>query len=1411
MRTRKRALGLVLVFTLLIAAAACQARTQTPIPTRTPFPTLAPTPRPTPAPTPTPKPEPADSYVALAPRMLRAGTTEAISVSLIKQGRPLSGSVEAVLLKDGATIAQGSGEVRGAGTVSLNVPRVPEGSYVLELRGPGFTDQATVQVQEGTLVFTETDKPIYKPGQTIHIRVLTLDAGLKPLPGPVTVEAQDAKGIKVFKRQATSDEYGMVSLDLPLSTEPNLGVWKVTTLAGKQKSQVDVRVEEYVLPKYEVKVNLPRSWVLAGETVKGTISAEYSYGKPVRGTAVITARRYVGVWQEYAKITREIDGSGTFELPPAGYVAGVPGSGGKGNLQIDVTMEERNTGYEQKATSLVTVAPTPVGLQVIPESATFKPGLPLTLLLITQTPDNQPLNRDVTMTVSYMDQKMDRPKRETVKAITRDGKALVKLTPPKEAIAFVLEATADGAHAALTLQAGYSPTASFIHVEQTTSGPLKVGDRATFHISSTKEARNFYYEVLGRGKVLFSDFATSPDISFILPLEAAPSARLLVYQVLPTSEVAADYIPFSVEGDYPQQVKVAFSAGEVKPGDQVGIQVQTQGQAKVGLAAVDRSVYILAENRLNLRQVFDELERLYQKPQVELHDAAPLYKVTTQGAKETFADAGVVVLTNQRVPEGQQYESPQWAFPMAGPEKAMDLAMAGAQPPVPAPAASPDPARNGGAAGLADVQRVRQFFPETWLWADLMTDSSGKATLPATAPDSITTWMLRAVAISKERGLGIGEAQLKVFQPFFLQADLPYSAIRGEEFPVRVSLYNYLNTPQRIQVELERQDGFELTGPAIQTVQVGASDLGGASFTIRPRTLGKLSLKITARSPQAADAVIKDLLVEPEGVFRETIENIVLSAGSNRMIDTSIPLDTVPDSGRAYVALTGSYLTQSIDGLEGLLRMPFGCGEQNMLLFAPNVFVAQYLKQTGQIKPEIMARADNLMVTGYQREMTYRRGDGSFSAFGQQDKDGSLWLTAFVLKTFSQATDLVYIDPSVLDSATTWVVKQQRADGSFEPVGFLHHQELLGGLKGNTALTAFVTAALIEAGEKTASAKAVAYLEGRLGSIDDPYTMAITAYALELAHSPRAGAAYDKLMGMAVDDQDGLHWGGDMMPLKEPAPMPGIRGPMPPQPRMQSSAVENTGYGLLALLAHGDRINASRASRWLVSRRNAFGGFGSTQDTVVGLQALTRFSSAASSDVDMAVTLSAGSWKREVRITPQNADVLQMVEVPIGADVQVQAQGKGEAVLQAVRRFNLPEVPVTRQEAFQITVDYSADQVAVNDLITISANVRFTPSEPIEAGMVVLDIAVPTGFAPEVSTLQALVKNQPKVKRYDVAGRKVILYIENLMPDESIAVKFQARAMYPVRAQAVVSQAYSYYNPGLQGESLGTAVNVTEG
>jgi CD109 antigen len=481
-----------------------------------------------------------------------------------------------------------------------------------------------------------------------------------------------------------------------------------------------------------------------------------------------------------------------------------------------------------------------------------------------------------------------------------------------------------------------------------------------------------------------------------------------------------------------------------------------------------------------------------------------------------------------------------------------------------------------------------------------------------------------------------------------------------------------------------------------------------------------------------------------------------------------------------------------------------------MLLFAPDVFVARYLKETGQLKPEVMAKAETLMLTGYQRELTYRRSDGSFSAFGESDPQGSLWLTAFVLKTFAQAHGLIYIDEAVLSAAQAWIGSHQQSDGSFEPYGFVHHTDMLGGLSGVTALTAFVAIALLEAGDAGADA-AVRFLESQLADITDAYPMAVTAYALALAGSAQAGAAHDALMALATKSAEGLSWGDEPGPLttsdiSQPQPVDSLPN--------ASAAVETTAYASLALLEQGDDLNAGRAMRWLVSRRNAGGGFGSTQDTVVALQAMTSAAASSRADIDATVVLAAGDWHKEVTLNPDNADVMQLIEIPASASLSVEPRGSGQVVAQLARRYNVPSVPVATHGAFELDVQFDASEITVDDVLDVTATIRFTPpardlpTTP-PAGMVVLDVGVPTGFAPVDASLDALASQQPKLKRWDLAGRKVIFYINDMQPEEELTLTFQTRALYPVRAQATVSQVYAYYRPEWQAQQLGKQLAVS--
>jgi CD109 antigen len=293
-------------------------------------------------------------------------------------------------------------------------------------------------------------------------------------------------------------------------------------------------------------------------------------------------------------------------------------------------------------------------------------------------------------------------------------------------------------------------------------------------------------------------------------------------------------------------------------------------------------------------------------------------------------------------------------------------------------------------------------------------------------------------------------------------------------------------------------------------------------------------------------------------------------------------------------------------------------------------------------------------------------------------------------------------------------------------------------------------------------------------------------------------------MDLAQEDESGLHWGGNGH-AGPPSPKEANHGRIPDA--MGTADIEATGYAALALIEYGDVFNASRAAKWLVSRRNAYGGFGSTQDTVVALQALTEYSTGARADVDLEINIKAGEEEKVLKIRQENYDVLQVVDVPVNEVVEIDVEGKGEAVVQVVRRFNLPRAD-EGDEILKIDVDYNTTSVEVDDIVNVSVALEFAPPEPMEAGMIVLDVSVPTGFQPITESVAAVVNNEENVKRYEIAGRKVIFYIEDMLPGDRISFGFDVKAMYPVKAKGVSSQAYSYYQPEIRGETLSEDISV---
>ncbi|XP_068090260.1 C3 and PZP-like alpha-2-macroglobulin domain-containing protein 8 [Hyperolius riggenbachi] len=550
----------------------------------------------------------------------------------------------------------------------------------------------------------------------------------------------------------------------------------------------------------------------------------------------------------------------------------------------------------------------------------------------------------------------------------------------------------------------------------------------------------------------------------------------------------------------------------------------------------------------------------------------------------------------------------------------------------------------------------------------------------------------------------------------------------------------------------------------------------------------------------------------------------------NEAFTLGVPHNVIPGSERATASIIGDVMGPTVSNLDNLLRLPFGCGEQNMIHFAPNVFVLKYLQKTKQLCPEVETEAVDYLLQGYQRQLTYKRQDGSYSAFGERDSSGSMWLTAFVLKSFAQSRGFIYIDPLELSAAKVWIIQHQKKDGSFPAVGRILNKDIQGGNHGKTALTAYVAAALLETGvsseeERLAVSKAKVYLESCLHSADDPYTTALTAYALTLLRSTYAPAALRRLNSMAITQDGSTHWSlSGSMTAEEDTFMSFNDGL---SQSVISAEVEMTAYGLLTYTLLGDVASALPVVKWLSQQRNALGGFSSTQDTCVALQALAEYAILSYiGGVNLTISLASTNldYQETFELHRLNKKILQKATIPtIPTGLFVSAKGEGCCLMQIDVHYNVPD-PVAKP-AFQLLVhlkepkpgrtrrqaarsetllreralpdddDPGSHQDHQEYKVTLEACTRWLHSGA--SNMAVLELALLSGFRADIESLEQLLLNKRiGLKRYEVDGRKVLFYFDEIPSQCMTCVKMQAFREYVVGKTAPVPvKIYDYYEP----------------
>jgi CD109 antigen len=529
-----------------------------------------------------------------------------------------------------------------------------------------------------------------------------------------------------------------------------------------------------------------------------------------------------------------------------------------------------------------------------------------------------------------------------------------------------------------------------------------------------------------------------------------------------------------------------------------------------------------------------------------------------------------------------------------------------------------------------------------------------------------------------------------------------------------------------------------------KTVLIKSNNGASISFMIRPLKVGQITIKVIAESAVAGDGVERQLKVEPEGITTYMNEAVFIDLRKTnefkRTIEIMIPENAVPDSSFIEASAIGDILGPTIDNLDKLIKLPSGCGEQNMLNFVPNIVVLDYLKSLKKLNSEVESKTKNFLEVGYQRELSYKHKDGSYSAFGEYDKSGSTWLTAFVAKSFAQASRHVHIDKKHIKQALDFLKSTQNSNGSFTEVGTVCHKDMQGGSSNGIALTAYTLIAFLECGSKFdreyrfVISDAKDYIVKNFDKLEDNYSLAIAAYALQLSDcSQLKDLSLSKLISNAVKKDGMTYWEKQIKQIDEPPCW---------YERPRSVNVEMSAYALQALLAAGLETDAIPIMKWLVTQRNENGGFQSTQDTVVGLQALSKLAERISVvDREIHINLKNNQGvSTNINVNFENAFVLQKFEMASNArHFDVSASGKGFGILQISYKYNL-----NHAEKFpRFVLEPKVEPTSNKEFLHLSVCINFVPDEQAEkSNMAVMEVSLPSGFTFDNDHKQELLKTE---------------------------------------------------------------------
>ncbi|XP_066516755.1 complement C3-like isoform X2 [Hoplias malabaricus] len=1045
----------------------------------------------------------------------------------------------------------------------------------------------------------------------------------------------------------------------------------------------------------------------------------------------------------------------------------------------------------------------------------FKPGMPFDVKVYVTKPDQTPAKGvDV---VAHPGGQPGRTKANGFAKVTvntqgtdKSLKVTVKTSDP--GIADHRQEVKEMIAQAYTPKAGSS---NYLHIGISAEG-LQLGENVKVYLNFYKspgvQNQDITYLILSKGQIVQAKRFKRQGQSFVtlsLPVtkDMIPSFRVVAYYHVKSSEVVSDSIWVDVKDTCMETLKVEVKdpKSTYQPGELFGLKITGDPGAIVGLVAVDKGVFVLNKNRLTQDKIWSIIEK---------HDTG----CTAGSGKDSmgvFYDAGLL------------FESDK----------------AGGTETRTTPDCPTAPSRRRRAHTVLRISRTLgeedddmyessdqitsgTLFRESWLWehwvlpdcqenpCDTTTLSLNKLHLE----DSITTWQILAVSLSKTHGICVADPyEMIVKNDISLDLKLPYSAVRYEQLEIKAILHNFSNKKHKVRVEFIEVDhvcsAASKKGKYRTTVDVEAMSSRSISYIIIPMELGNhwIEVKAAVYGSVLADGVRKVLKVVSEGVLT-TIEEMNVELNPSEFpggvqtvhVKSDIPEGQIPHTpAHTFITVSGQEVIQTIeqaisgDFMGRLIVQPLGSGEQNMIFMTLPLIATHYLDTTKQWEAVGIQRREEAvryLKTGYERQLTFRKHDGSFAVWTTHAS--STWLTAYVAKVFAMASDIITIREDVLCSALKWLVlNKQVPDGMFREDAPVFQGEMIGDVRGKdaeTSLTAFILIAMQEANElcirsvpslPESMKKAIGFLDLKMPTLTNPYAVAMTSYAMANA------GKFDKELLMKFSSGDGAYW---------------------LHPRNHQFSLEASAYALLALVKVKDFEAAGKVVHWLNRQTNPYGSNGTTQSTIMVFQSVAEYYKQVkrlqSMDLEVVVSVSGQNRPKKWLFRRDSLHLTRSDKIQLQQECNVTAKGSGVGSLKVQTLYYAqPTEKESDCKIFDLIVKMERQQEAsypaASESYWLTIEI-FYKSQTRDATISILDIGLLTGFLVDERDLTDLITGTDRyVQRFEMDKQlsergSLILYLSKVSRGEVNKISFRMHKIYDVSMlQPGAITVYEYYSP----------------